>query len=1052
MMTCLGRGSWTCQRRTKAFGVERRKHLGTGRGIFHSKILNKDLNGLCQFGRTRVVPGGRGLRCKAEGQAPQLGSSQGRQHGGRAHAEGVASSDGGRSMMMKKEKESVVDTCESSAVVVVGEPNKEEGGWVRKGPQEMHSVAVSAAGVQRLRKRYSSGEHLRFFVLGGLAAAGSIYVVRFIGTLPVIQNLVKRFIWWGESKEPSKPRETEVNDVGVSIKETNDAETRALMALATGDSEDSQEKGEPVEWVNMCWRKAWRVYQRGLERWLADLLQPVFDSLVADKMVPAFVQKLRITEFTLDHEAPYFTNMRRRNSRKDSDLNGVVDVRYTGGARMVLSIDIGTGRYRLKVPVMVSDLDLECRLWLKLRLAPMCPYVGTLSLAFVGPPTIKVQLSPYDRIKLMRIPVIQPFLTKLFTVDLPQLMTLPQRMEIVIPPAVTAVAEAAIGRDAVMRAVASAVLQADALEHALISALPLGPQGAAGGISLPDLFRGELQVTLKAARELPVWGFPWQSNPYCRLALGSQAVRSRKDNETSQKSRHGAPVWNQEFQFLVEDPSVQELELWIMDSPITGRTDVAYAKLTLTDLPSDGILDAWFPLTSSMPAEKSGGSVRLQLTYKPFQDDDADAGYREAAALLFEDDLQKSENIIDVKTAADASSRAAVAASAAAAAVAVTKAAAARAAARLSRMNRSGDEEEEKEEEKEKGNSSEQGEKSHVDSKLDRTEEKSSGTTKQSENLNGSSSNGTSHNSTNAGETATTRKGREATTFNSDEDEQVVKEFSAMTETMHTLTDDVLHMHGFDDEEKLELAEKVAAAEGNAISAVVKGDVHSANEALNSIIHELEQNGVNGDSTEALVTSGSVEEDISGQEKADRALTAAKAAAKAAAAAIENPNKERLKTTQQEKDVALTDSEEAWGTDATPSTPKLPVLEEEEALLMQKNQDSSGQWWTHPINWVSGWFKPNTESKEVNAVSDSDGSAAWFGRENLSPEERRKLPVGDIVLGEDIPIEEIAAEVQKSWKLRDYHVESLVQKVCVDLHRHEILTVTCTSSSSFLQQ
>jgi hypothetical protein len=73
-------------------------------------------------------------------------------------------------------------------------------------------------------------------------------------------------------------------------------------------------------------------------------------------------------------------------------------------------------------------------------------------------------------------------------------MTLPRRLEINIPPAVTAVAEAAVGRDAVMRAVATAVLQADALEHALAAALPLGPQGAAGGVSLPDLFRGELQV------------------------------------------------------------------------------------------------------------------------------------------------------------------------------------------------------------------------------------------------------------------------------------------------------------------------------------------------------------------------------------------------------------------------------------------------------------------------------------------------------------------------------------------------------------------------------
>ena len=39
--------------------------------------------------------------------------------------------------------------------------------------------------------------------------------------------------------------------------------------------------GESVEWVNMCWRKVWRVYQRGLERWIIDLLQPVFDGLVS---------------------------------------------------------------------------------------------------------------------------------------------------------------------------------------------------------------------------------------------------------------------------------------------------------------------------------------------------------------------------------------------------------------------------------------------------------------------------------------------------------------------------------------------------------------------------------------------------------------------------------------------------------------------------------------------------------------------------------------------------------------------------------------------------
>ena len=42
---------------------------------------------------------------------------------------------------------------------------------------------------------------------------------------------------------------------------------------------------------------------------------------------------------------------------------------------------------------------------------------------------------------------------------------LPKRLEIDIPPSVGSVAEAAVGRDTIMRAVASAVLQADAVEQ-----------------------------------------------------------------------------------------------------------------------------------------------------------------------------------------------------------------------------------------------------------------------------------------------------------------------------------------------------------------------------------------------------------------------------------------------------------------------------------------------------------------------------------------------------------------------------------------------------------
>ena len=41
---------------------------------------------------------------------------------------------------------------------------------------------------------------------------------------------------------------------------------------------------------------------------------------------------------------------------QDSDLNGVVDVRYTGGARMLLLIEVGQGRWRFKARLPAPSL------------------------------------------------------------------------------------------------------------------------------------------------------------------------------------------------------------------------------------------------------------------------------------------------------------------------------------------------------------------------------------------------------------------------------------------------------------------------------------------------------------------------------------------------------------------------------------------------------------------------------------------------------------------------------------------------------------------------
>ncbi len=139
-----------------------------------------------------------------------------------------------------------------------------------------------------------------------------------------------------------------------------------------------------------------------------------------------------------------------------------------------------------------------------------------------------------------------------------------------------------------------------------------------GGITLPQAFQGELLVKVNSARGLPGWtgvfGEPIpdlfeSAAPYCMLRLGSQVDSSRKFQRKAQ-SKGGLlptpplkqvgkaitkfvrndtrmeiePVWNQEFQFLVQDVSKDELVIQVKDSEFLGRSEIGYATLRVADL------------------------------------------------------------------------------------------------------------------------------------------------------------------------------------------------------------------------------------------------------------------------------------------------------------------------------------------------------------------------------------------------------------------------------------------------------------------------------------
>ncbi|KAK4371217.1 hypothetical protein RND71_010692 [Anisodus tanguticus] len=360
--------------------------------------------------------------------------------------------------------------------------------------------------------------------------------------------------------------------------------------------EKDLQRKESVEWVNMVLGKLWKVYRPGIENWIIGLLQPVIDNLKK----PAYVERVEIKQFSLGDEPLSVRSVERRTSRRVNDLQYQIGLRYTGGARMLLMLSLKFGVIPIVVPVGVRNFDIDGELWVKLRLIQTEPWIGAVSWAFVSLPKIKLDLSPFRLFNLMAIPVLSMFLKKLLTEDLPRLFVRPKKIVL------------------------------DFQKGKAVGPVPNEPKSGQNEPKSGEMqegnkdFAGELSVTLVDARKLSfiIYG---KTDPYVILRLGDKVIRSKRNSQTTVIGPPGEPIWNQDFQMFVTNPTRQKLYVEAKDS--LGFTDLSIGsgEVDLGSLedtvPTDVVvvLRGW-----GLLGPRPVGEISLRLTYKAYVEDEED--------------------------------------------------------------------------------------------------------------------------------------------------------------------------------------------------------------------------------------------------------------------------------------------------------------------------------------------------------------------------------------------------------------------------------------------
>eukprot|EP01018_Ginkgo_biloba_P014419 Gb_10192 [translate_table: standard] len=130
---------------------------------------------------------------------------------------------------------------------------------------------------------------------------------------------------------------------------------------------------------------------------------------------------------------------------------------------------------------------------------------------------------------------------------------------------------------------------------------------------------GMLEVKLVQAKELPNKDLIGKSDPFALLYIRPIRDRIKKSKTINNQLN---PVWNEHFDFEVEDVATQHLVVKIYDEEGLQEAELmGCAQVHLKDLEPGNLTDLWLPLVKDLETRrdtKYRGQVHLELLYCPF--------------------------------------------------------------------------------------------------------------------------------------------------------------------------------------------------------------------------------------------------------------------------------------------------------------------------------------------------------------------------------------------------------------------------------------------------
>ncbi|CDY47278.1 hypothetical protein IGI04_040180 [Brassica rapa subsp. trilocularis] len=323
---------------------------------------------------------------------------------------------------------------------------------------------------------------------------------------------------------------------------------------------------QKLTWLNHHLTKIWPYVDEAASELIKASVEPVLE-----QYRPAIVASLTFSKLTLGTVAPQFTGV----SIVEGDKNGMtmeLDMNWDGNPNIVLGIKTLVG---VSLPVQVKNIGFTGVFRLIFRpLVDEFPCFGAVS------------VSLREKKKL-------DFTLKVIGGDISAIPGLSDAIEETI-------------RDAVE----------DSITWPVRKVIPILP-GDYSDLELKPV--GMLEVKLVQAKNLTNKDLVGKSDPFAKMFIRPLREKTQRSKTINNDLN---PIWNEHFEFVVEDASTQHLVVRVYDDEGVQASELlGCAQIRLCELEPGKVKDVWLKLVKDLEIQrdnKNRGEVHLELLYVPF--------------------------------------------------------------------------------------------------------------------------------------------------------------------------------------------------------------------------------------------------------------------------------------------------------------------------------------------------------------------------------------------------------------------------------------------------